>query len=60
MKTKKFSKKLVLNKKTITDLKTDKMREAYGGYRYPVPATPPLYCTATCTCIITGDPCPDC
>jgi hypothetical protein len=31
MKTKKLSKKLVLNKKTIANLKNDEMKGVYGG-----------------------------
>ena len=40
MKTKKFSKKLVLNKKTIADLNKGNMRRAYGGAPTQVPEQP--------------------
>jgi hypothetical protein len=33
MKIKKFSKKLVLNKKTISNLTNKEMQDAYGGYK---------------------------
>lgn len=54
MKSKVYGKKLNLNKKTIADLKTDKMREVYGGIPTDLPATPPIGCTGTCLSYCTG------
>ncbi|MCX6582941.1 MAG: class I lanthipeptide [Candidatus Aminicenantes bacterium] len=48
MKSKVIGKKLALNKKTIADLKTGKMKDVYGGGDVTVPATPPIGCTQTC------------
>lgn len=48
MKSKIIGKKLNLNKKTIADLQTDKMREVHGGILTDLPATPPVGCTITC------------
>lgn len=52
MKTKKFSKKLKLNKKTIADLPGNEMKGARGGIPYSHPM-------ATRCCIISspGKPC---
>lgn len=60
MKSKVSGKKLNLNKKTIADLKTDKMRKVYGGILTDLPATPPIGCTITCiSCTTVGqnNPC---
>jgi len=35
MKTKKFSKKLTLNKKTVADLNSKEMKDAHGGFADP-------------------------
>jgi hypothetical protein len=48
MKSKVIGKKLALNKETIADLKTGKMKEVYGGGDITVPATPPIGCTNSC------------
>lgn len=66
MKSKVSVKKLSLNKKTIADLKSDKMRVVYGGITVPQPATPPIGCTYTClhtcanTCATCGTGLPIC
>ena len=56
MKTKKFNKKLVLNKKTIVNLKNGQMKKVQGGKTYPPCGSP---CTEFCdTWIFTiCDPC---
>jgi len=54
MKSKVIGKKLALNKETIADLKTGKMREVYGGGDVPQLATPPVGCTGTCLSYCTG------
>jgi hypothetical protein len=48
MKTKKFGKKLVLNKKTVAHLDIGKLRAAKGGYI-------PLNTIETCSCETCGD-----
>lgn len=68
MKARKFSKKLVLNKKTIANLNNGEMRIAYGGAptQIPVPPSPetktcdppPDPTSCVCTDPITG--CPAC
>lgn len=59
MKSKVYVKKLTLNKKTIADLKSGKMREVYGGGDITVPATPPIGCTLSCgTCEGGNNRCP--
>jgi hypothetical protein len=52
MKSKVSVKKLSLNKKTVADLNSGKMREVYGGEAKTRPVTPPIGCTETCS------PCP--
>jgi hypothetical protein len=37
MKPKKFSKKLLLNKKTVADLGKKEMKEVYGGIKWTYP-----------------------
>ena len=60
MKARKFSKKLVLNKKTIANLNNGEMRIAYGGAPTQVPAYPKTQPTYKCTppdptsCVCTG------
>ncbi|MCX6582942.1 MAG: class I lanthipeptide [Candidatus Aminicenantes bacterium] len=66
MKSKVSVKKLNLNKETIADLKTGKMKDVYGGGDVTVPATPPIGCTYTClhtcanTCATCGTGLPIC
>ncbi len=57
MKSKIFGKKLNLNKKTIADLKTDKMREVYGRGVVTQPVTPPIGCTYSCVVCPTDCTC---
>jgi hypothetical protein len=64
MKSKKINKRLVLNKKTISDLSDHAMNEARGGSIHPVttccPTTFPKSCPAeesVCLCPVT-DTCP--
>ena len=52
MKTKKFSKKLSLNKKTIADLDNGKMKGVYGGVLQSVN-------TDCASCFYTGCNCPE-
>lgn len=56
MKTKKFSKKLVLKRETIATLSEEMKKNVVGG-------TNPDTCITDCTCpnsyIITCDPCPE-
>jgi hypothetical protein len=40
MKAKKFSKKLALNKETISNLKNDEMKGVYGGIKYTMTRCP--------------------
>ena len=47
MKSKKFDKKLNLNKKTVANLNRMAMNEAYGGYK-PKPSIP--FCIETNSC----------
>lgn len=59
MKSKIIGKKLALNKETIADLKSGKMREVYGGIPTNLPATPPIGCTYSCgTCVGGNIECP--
>jgi len=63
MKAKKFTKKLVLNKKTIGDLNEDTMTKVFGGATVdctwpPYKFGPPSICPTTCyTCFDTGCMC---
>jgi hypothetical protein len=55
MKTKKFNKKLSLNKETISHLNSGQLQNVYGGgenQEDPLPAT--NSCLITCTCNCTG------
>jgi natural product precursor len=55
MKTKKFEKKLSLNKKTIADLDSKEMGAVKGGYKLTIPT-----CIITCTrlgTICNSNPC---
>jgi len=62
MKTKKFSKKLTLNKKTIADLNNGEMKNVHGGGDEQQPASYllsgcmgcPTYPTVCDTCICTA------
>jgi hypothetical protein len=67
MKTKKFNKKLTLNKKTISNLENGQMKDAYGGapsdiyYKQtgPIDPPPPVYTCYSCpNCPVSI--CPDC
>lgn len=50
MKTRTFSKKLELNKKTISHLETKEMRIVQGGVKTVRPTICPIYsCERTCT-----------
>jgi len=53
MKTKRFSKKLTLNKKTVADLKSNEMKEVHGGIIITIPFPPPNPSA-------TGNPCKAC
>jgi len=71
MKTKKFDKKLTLNKKTISSLNNGQMKQAYGGapsdVAYKITAgpvnPPPIYTCFSCpNCPVSACPetCLDC
>jgi hypothetical protein len=51
MKSKKFSMKLTLNKKTIANLNESTMKEIHGGYKLTVGLD-----SCLTICYITGDP----
>ena len=55
MKVKHFSKKLVLNKKTVADLNIDEMNAVQGGFPRFTGVT---LCVPTCGEPYTNDPCP--
>ena len=58
MKTKKFQKKLTLNKKTIVDLNNGEMKGAQGGADEP--SIPPFFCPITfynCFTVDVGNTC---
>ena len=58
MKTKKFSKKLSLNKETIADLKSNDMKFVHGGNMLPI-----TFSGSSCpvhNCTATGVPCNAC
>jgi hypothetical protein len=50
MKTKTFTKKLDLNKKTIAHLDNEKMRDIYAGAQTRPTKCPITSCERTCTC----------
>lgn len=60
MKSKKITKKLNLNKKTVADLNHDQLKNAHGGFKITVHLTNCLACTYTCantcpnTCVSCG------
>ena len=56
MKTKKFSKMLVLNKKTIANLESHDMGAIKGGdYADPITCTQYTYCHVGCPTLVCGD-----
>lgn len=60
MKTKKFQKKLTLNKKTIADLSNRQLKKVYGGAYKPTLSRLPYICGDTeCTCptVLPGSNC---
>jgi hypothetical protein len=61
MKTKKFGKKLVLNKKTVAHLGSGELNAAKGGVSgISCPPFPQLPLPPTCISCPTGDPCEYC
>lgn len=50
MKVKKFSKKLSLNKSTVTHLDESRMKDVKGGYEVKLTLE---YCTLSCSCTCT-------
>ncbi len=52
MKSKKFDKKLALNKKTVARLNYEEMMVANGG-KFSVMPTCVWICTETCSCILS-------
>jgi hypothetical protein len=53
MKTKRFDKKLSLNKKTIARLNDGEMVDVNGGFVITIMPTCVVICTETCSCILS-------
>ena len=53
MKSKKFDKKLVLNKKTVAHLNNEEMVAANGGIILSPMPTCVWICTETCSCLLS-------
>lgn len=56
MKSKKITKKLILNKKTVADLNHGELKNALGGVPFTIEGSNCLACTVTCadSCPMTG------